>query len=254
MILAARDERALTEVLVIAAAVSAQDPRERPLEQAAAADQAHAKWKDERSEFLAFLNLWHAFDEQWQHQTSSKQRAWCRSNFLSYLRMREWRDIHGQLHALCAEHGWKENDKPAAYDAIHRALLAGLLGNIGLKSEAEPHYLGARGIRFYPHPGSALAKKAGKWIMCAELVETSRLFGRCLARIEPEWLEQVGAHLVKRHVYEPHWEKTAGQVMAWERATIHGLLLYARRPVAYARFDPKLCRDIFIRDALVTAR
>ena len=251
MILAARDERALTEVLVIAAAVSAQDPRDRPMEQAAAADQAHARWKDERSEFLAFLKLWHAFDEQWQHQTSSKQRAWCRSNFLSYLRMREWRDIHGQLHALCAEHGWKENDKPAAYDAIHRALLAGLLGNIGLKSEAEPHYLGARGIRFYPHPGSALAKKAGKWIMCAELVETSRLFGRCLARIEREWLEQVGAHLVKRHVYEPHWEKNAGQVMAWERATIHGLLLYARRPVAYARFDPKLCRDIFIRDALV---
>jgi ATP-dependent helicase HrpA len=251
MILAARGEGALREVLVIAAALSLQDPRERPQEQAGAADQAHARWKDERSEFLAYLKLWQAFDEQWQHQSSARQRAWCRSNFVSYLRMREWRDIHGQLHSLCAEHGWKESEKPASFEAIHRALLAGLLGNIGLKSEAEPHYLGARGIRFFPHPGSALAKKAGKWIVCAELVETTRLFGRCLARIEPEWLEQVGGHLVKRHVYEPHWSKSAGQVMAWERATLHGLLLYARRPVSYSRIDPAACREVFIRDALV---
>jgi ATP-dependent helicase HrpA len=251
MILAAREEGALAEVLVIAAALSVQDPRERPAEQAGSADQAHAKWRDERSEFLAYLKLWQAFDALWQHQSQSKQRDWCRANFLSYLRMREWRDIHGQLHALCAEHGWRENQQPAGYDAIHRALLAGLLGNIGLKAEAEPHYLGARGMRFFPHPGSALAKKAGRWIVCAELVETSRLFGRCLAKIEPEWLERVGAHLIRRHVYDPHWEKNAGQVMAWERATLHGLTLYARRPVAYGRIDPKLARETFIREALV---
>ncbi|HWS13587.1 MAG TPA: ATP-dependent RNA helicase HrpA [Rhodocyclaceae bacterium] len=251
MILAAREEGALAEVLVIAAALSVQDPRDRPAEQAGSADQAHAKWRDERSEFLAYLKLWQAFDALWQHQSQSKQREWCRANFLSYLRMREWRDIHGQLHGLCAEHGWRENQQPAGFDAIHRALLAGLLGNIGLKAEAEPHYLGARGIRFFPHPGSALAKKAGRWIVCAELVETSRLFGRCLAKIEPEWLERVGAHLVRRHVYDPHWEKNAGQVMAWERATLHGITLYARRPVAYGKIDPKLARETFIREALV---
>ncbi|MGB0129556.1 MAG: ATP-dependent RNA helicase HrpA, partial [Rhodocyclaceae bacterium] len=251
MILASRDESSLREMQVIAAALSVQDPRDRPMERAAAADQAHARWKDERSEFLGFLKLWIAFDEVWQHQSSNKQRAWCKDNFLSYLRMREWRDVHGQLHTVCAEHGWRENTEPASYDSVHRALLAGLLGNIGSKSESDPHFLGAHGIKFFPHPGSALAKKAGRWIVCAELVETTRLFGRCLARIEPEWLEQVGAHLVKRQVFEPHWSKSTGQVMAYERATLHGLTLHARRPVSYTRFDRELCREIFIRQALV---
>ncbi len=251
MILAARDEGCLREVLIIAAALSVQDPRERPQEQAGAADQTHAKWKDEKSEFLAWLKLWQAFDQVWRHESSNKQRAWCRQHFLNYLRMREWRDIHAQLHTLATEHGWRENQLPAPYDAVHRALLAGMLGNIGVRSEEEGHYLGARGIRFWPHPGSALAKKAGKWIVAAELVETTRLFARCLARIEPEWLEQVGAHLVKRHVYEPHWEKRSGQVRAWERATLYGLVLYGRRPVSYGRIDPRLSREIFIREALV---
>ncbi len=251
MVLAARDAGSLREVLVIAAALSVQDPRERPQETAGSADQAHAKWKDERSEFLAFLKLWQQFDEVWQHQSQRKQREWCRTHFLNYLRMREWRDVHAQLHVLAAEHGWRENERPAGYEQVHRALLAGLLGNIGCKAEDDAHYLGARGIKFFPHPGSTLAKKAGKWIVAAELVETTRLYGRCLAKIEPEWLEQVGAHLVKRHYYEPHWEKRAAQVAAFERATLYGLVLHARRRVAFGPLDPPLAREIFIREALV---
>jgi ATP-dependent helicase HrpA len=255
MILAARDGHCLREMLIIAAALSVQDPRERPQEQAATADQAHAKWRgdeqQQRSEFLAWLNLWKAFDAEWAHASQRKQRDWCRKHFLSYLRMREWREVHAQLHTLCGEHSWRENEKPANFDQIHKALLAGLLGNIGLKSEEEGHYLGARGIRFWPHPGSALAKKAGRWIVAAELVETTRLYARCLAKIEPEWLEEVGAHMVRKSVYDPHWEKKTGQVRAWERGTLHGLVLYAKRPVAYSRIDPKLARELFIREGLV---
>jgi ATP-dependent helicase HrpA len=255
MILAARDGHCLREMLVIAAALSVQDPRERPPEQAGTADQAHAKWRgdeqQQRSEFLAWLNLWKAFDAEWTHASQRKQRDWCRKNFLNYLRMREWREVHAQLHTLCGEHSWRENEKPATFEQIHKALLAGLLGNVGLKSEEEGHYLGARGIRFWPHPGSALAKKAGRWIVAAELVETTRLYARCLAKIEPEWLEEVGAHLVKRHVYDPHWEKKTGQVRAWERGTLHGLVLYAKRPVTYSRIDPALARELLIREGLV---
>jgi ATP-dependent helicase HrpA len=255
MMLAARDGHCLREMLVIAAALSVQDPRERPQEQAGAADQAHAKWRgneqQQRSEFLAWLNLWQAFGEVWTHESQRKQRDWCRRHFLNTLRMREWREVHAQLHTLCGEHSWRENEKPATYEQIHKALLAGLLGNVGLKSEEEGHYLGARGIRFWPHPGSALAKKAGRWIVAAELVETTRLYARCLAKIEPEWLEEVGAHLVKRHVYDPHWEKKSGQVRAWERGTLHGLVLYAKRPVTYSRIDPQLARELFIREGLV---
>ena len=251
MILAARQEGCLAEMLIIASALAAQDPRDRPQESAAAADQAHAKWKDEKSEFLAYLKLWHAADELWKHDSSNKQRQWCRQNFVSWLRLREWRDVHGQLGSMCHEHGWKENEQPASYDAIHRALLAGLLGHIGLKHEAEPYYLGARGIKFFIHPGSALVKKAGRWIVAAELVETSRLFGRCIAKVEPEWLESVGAHLIRSHIYEPHWEKGPGQVVAWERVTLHGLMLHAKRRVHYGPSDPKLAREILLRSALV---
>jgi ATP-dependent helicase HrpA len=254
MILAARKEGCLREVLIIAAALSSQDPRERPPEQAGSADQAHAKWKDEKSEFLFWTKLWHATDEVWRHESSSKQRQWCRSNFLSWMRVREWRDIHSQLHTLCAEHSWKENELPASFDAIHKALLTGLLGHIGLKSEEEQHYLGARGIKFFIHPGSTLQKKAGRWIMAGELIDTSRLFARTIAKIEPEWLEQVSAHLVRRHSYEPHWEKNSGQVVAWERATLHGILLYAKRRISFGPKDPKLARELFIRGALVNAQ
>ncbi|KYC29402.1 ATP-dependent RNA helicase HrpA [Sterolibacterium denitrificans] len=257
MILAGRELGALQEVLVIAAALSIADPRERPPDRAGAADQAHARWKDERSEFLAWLKLWQAADEIWKHESSSKQKAWCKQNFISWLRLREWRDIHGQLHSLCAEHGWRENQLPASYEALHCALLTGLLGNLGLKSEEAGHYLGAHGIKFFIHPGSTLVKKAGRWIVAAELVETSRLFARCVAKIEPEWLEQVGGHLLRKHVDAPHWEKNSGQVVAFERATLHGLLLYAKRRVSFGRpgqagaAEVKLARELFIRDALV---
>jgi ATP-dependent helicase HrpA len=251
MLLAARDFGCLKEMLVIAAALSVQDPRERPQEQAGAADQAHAKWKDEKSEFLSYLKLWAAADEVWKHESSSKQKAWCRANFVSWLRLREWRDVHGQLMTLCHEHGWRENQLAASYEAIHKALLTGLLGHIGLINEEDKNYLGARGIKFWIHPGSALAKKAGRWVVAAELVETSRLFARCVAKIEPEWLEQVGAHLLRRHVYEPHWEKNAGQVVAYERVTLHGLTLHAKRRIHYGPKDPKLAREILIRGALV---
>ena len=255
MVLGARDEGALDEVLVIASALAIPDPRERPTEAAGAADQAHARFRgleaQQKSEFLWFVNLWRAFDHEWQHQSQSKQRAWCRQHFVNYLRMREWRDVHSQLVALVHEQGWRLNEKPAEFEPLHRALLTGLLGNIGCKVEDEGHYLGARGIKFFLHPGSALAKKAGKWVVAAELVETSRLFARCLARIEPEWLERVGAHLIRRHYLDPHWEKRSGQVVAFERATLHGLVVVPRRPVSYSKFDPALCRQIFIRSALV---
>ncbi len=251
MILAAREQGCLKEVLIIAAALGTQDPRDRPQEQAAAADQAHAKWKDEKSEFLSYLKLWHAADEIWKHETSNKQRQWCRQNFINWLRLREWRDVHGQLMTLCHEHGWKENQLPGSYEAIHKALLTGLLGHIGLKNEEDQNYLGARGIKFFIHPGSSLVKKAGRWIIAAELVETSRLFARCVARIEPEWLEQVGAHLIRRHVFEPHWEKSAGQVVAWERITLHGLLLHAKRRINYGPLAPQEARTILLRGALV---
>ena len=256
MILAARDFGCLAEMLVIASAVSVQDPRERPQEKSGSADQAHAQWKDEKSEFLSWLKLWKASDEVWKHETSNKQRQWCRQNFISWMRLREWRDVYGQLVTLCHEHGWKENQIAGSYEAIHKSLLTGLLGNVGLKSEEDAHYLGARGIKFFIHPGSSLVKKAGRWIVVAELVETSRLFARCVAKIEPEWLEAVGGHLIKSHVFDPHWEKGPGQVAAWERVTLHGLLIHARRRVSYGKpggpiEETRLAREILIRSALV---
>ncbi|MBL8481224.1 MAG: ATP-dependent RNA helicase HrpA, partial [Rhodocyclaceae bacterium] len=260
MILAARDGGALREVLVIAAALSAQDARERPEEKAGSADQAHGQFHDagegERaSEFLWYWKLWQAFDQEWQHASSAKQRQWCRARFLNFLRMREWRDVHAQLHALAAEHGWRENAQPATYEQIHRALLAGLLGNLGCRIEdarpGEPPYLGARGIKFWPHPGSRLGKKAGRWIVAAELVETTRLYARTLARVEPEWIERVGAHLLRRSVYEPHWAKARGEAMAWERGVLYGLPLYLRRPVRYAPIDGAAARELMLRMGLV---
>jgi ATP-dependent helicase HrpA len=159
MILAAREHNCLREVLIIASALGTQDPRDRPPEAAGSADQAHAKWKDEKSEFLSYLKIWQAADEVWKHETSNKQRQWCRHNFINWLRLREWRDVHGQLMTLCHEHGWKENQIPASYEAIHKALLTGLLGHVGLIAEEDKNYLGARGIRFYIHPGSSAGEE-----------------------------------------------------------------------------------------------
>ena len=251
MILAAKSEGSLAEVLVIAAALSVQDPRERPLDRAQAADTAQKRFDDERSDFIAYLKLWAFFEEALAHRKSNRKlREACHDHFLSFNRMREWRDVHAQLKELVSEMGWRASETPANYVQIHRALLAGLLGNIGMKTE-EGNYLGARGIKFWVHPGSGVAKKAGRWIMAAELTETTRLYGRCIAAIEPDWLESVGKHLVRRHQYDPHWEKKPAQVAAFERGTLYGLPLYSNRRVHYGPMDPVESRRIFIRQALV---
>mgnify|MGYP001055501804 CR=1 FL=1 len=250
MVLAAREEQCLAEVLVIAAALSVQDPRERPAERTQAADEAHKKFTDEKSDFLGYLKLWKFFEEALHHHSNRKLHRLCREHYLSYIRMREWRDVYTQLKELVGEQGWRLNDKPATYAQIHRALLTGLLGNIGLKQE-DGHYLGARGIKFHIHPGSALARKSPRWVMAAELTETTRLYARVVAGIEPEWLGSVGAHLIKRHQYEPHWEKKPAHVAAFERATLYGLPVYTNRRIHYGPLDPEESRRIFIRQALV---
>jgi ATP-dependent helicase HrpA len=327
MILEARDRQALDEVLVIASALSVQDVRDRPMEAQQAADQAHVKFDDEKSEFSGYLKLWKWLEEARggpstssgrtgirpqvgteirpqvgteirpqvgagirpqvgagirqqvgagvsaghppsvraepveapRHKLSNRQyEQLLRQNFVSIRRVREWRDIHSQLHTVVAEHKWRLNASPASYEQLHMSMLAGLLGNIGWKMEdgaaagaAQSEYLGARAIKFYRHPGAHLSKKPGRWIIAAELVETTRLFGRGIANIEPQWIEQVGAHLLKKQLLDPHWEKKAAEVMALERATLYGLVIYSGRRVNYGKVDMQAAREIFIREALV---
>ncbi|MDP9044774.1 MAG: ATP-dependent RNA helicase HrpA [Pseudomonadota bacterium] len=256
MILEARTREALTEVLVIAAAFSVQDVRDRPIEQQQAADQAHKQFDDERSEFMGDLKLWNWLEQarggHGEHKVSQRrQEQQLRDHFISPRRVREWRDIHTQLHTVVAEHRWRLNGSPATYEQIHLSMLAGLLGNVGCKSDDDDFYLGARGIRFYKHPGANLSKKPGRWIVAAELVETTRLFGRSIAAIEPLWLERVGAHVIKKQLLEPHWEKKAAEVIALERATLYGLVIYSNRRVNFGQVDAALAREIFIREALV---
>jgi ATP-dependent helicase HrpA len=246
MLVAARDEGCLAEVRIIAAALSVQDPRERPLERAEAADERHARFDDEQSDFLAFLKLW-------KLQEGAGLRRIYRENFLSYPRMREWRDVHEQLQRTLAEMDWPESsvrpEKAEGYRAIHRALLTGLLGNVGMKEE-EGAYTGARGIKLWVHPGSG-TRKPGKWIVAGELVETTRLFARNVAAVEPRWLEEIGGHVLKRSRGDPHWEKDRAEVVALERGTLYGLPVYLNRRVPFAPHNPDLARDIFIRSALV---
>ncbi|OQW94002.1 MAG: ATP-dependent RNA helicase HrpA [Beggiatoa sp. IS2] len=251
MILAAKQENCLTEVLIIASALTIQDPRERPFDAQEAADSAQKRFNDETSDFLSFLKLWHFFQEQAHHLSKNKLRQLCHEHFLSYLRMQEWQDIHHQLHTLIREMGWQPNQPEADFAAIHRALLAGLLGNVAVKSLEESHYLGTRGLKLYLFPGSSLFKKQPKWLMAAELVETTRLYARCSAKINPEWIEQVAGHLCQHHYFEPHWEKRPAQVAAFERVTLYGLPIVPKRKVNYGAIDPKLSREVFIRQALV---
>jgi ATP-dependent helicase HrpA len=257
MILEARQRHALDEVLVIASALSVQDVRDRPMEAQAQADQAHAKFDDEKSEFSGYLNLWRWLNDArgghgTEHKLSHRQyEQLLRQNFINVRRVREWRDTHSQLLTVVAEHQWKPNTQPASYEQLHKSMLAGLLGNIGCKLDDEDVYLGARGIKFHRHPGAHLKKKPGRWIVVAELVETTRLFGRGIAAIEPQWLEDVGAHLVKKQLLDPHWEKKTAEVVAFERATLYGLTIYNGRRKAYGTVDPVGARDIFIRQALV---
>ena len=303
MILEARERGALSEVLVIASALSLQDVRDRPMEAQQQADQQHAKFDDEKSEFSGYLTLWNwlqqarggtpptlasarvqkdqarkkapnqAFlpvaqrasgaqpqpappsalaDAAPSHKLSNRQyEQLLRQNFINVRRVREWRDVHSQLLTVVAEHKWELNPKPASYEELHNSMLAGLLGNIGFKPEEEDVYLGARGIKFHRHPGAHLRKKPGRWIVCAELVETTRLFGRGIANIDPTWLEEVGGHLLKKQLLDPHWEKKAAEVVAFERATLYGLVVYSGRRKPFDKVDPQAAREMFIRQALV---
>lgn len=313
MILEARERRALAEVLIIASALSVQDVRDRPMEAQQQADQAHAKFDDEKSEFSGYLRLWKWLSDARggkvvaksrkemaaQHAPAAKpnarnqaflpvsqrasgaqvegtveerlalfnpaeqadeathkisNRQWeqlLRQNFINIRRVREWRDIHSQLLTVVKEQKWLLNNEAAGYEAVHLSMLSGLLGNIGYKAEESESYLGAHGIKFHPHPGAHLSKKPGRWIVAAEQVETSRLYGRGIAAIEPQWLEEVGGHLLKKQLLDPHWSKKQADVVALERATLYGLVVYNGRRVSYGRVDPHEARNLFIRQALV---
>ncbi len=250
MLLAARQESCLREVLVSVAALTVQDPRERPLEKQSAADEKHRRFRDEHSDFLALLKLWEYYHEQARALSKNQLRHLCQAEFLSFVRMREWHDLHHELLGLSTEMGMRLNEEAAPYASLHRALLTGLLGHLGLKQE-ENVYLGARGRNFYLFPGSGLFKKRPRWVAAAEVVETSRLYARTVARIEPEWVEGLAEHLLKRSYAEPHWEKRSAQVTALERVTLYGLPIIANRRVNYGPLDPALARELFIRHALV---
>ncbi|MEU1315113.1 ATP-dependent RNA helicase HrpA [Streptomyces tibetensis] len=254
MVLEADRNGCVREVMVIAAALSIQDPRERPADKQAQADQQHARFKDETSDFLAYLNLWRYLREQQKERGSSSFRRMCKQEYLNFLRIREWQDIYTQLRTVAKQMGIHLNEDDAPADRIHLSLLAGLLSHIGMKDVkegAKNEYLGARNAKFAVFPGSALFKKPPRFVMSAELVETSRLWARVNARIEPEWVEPLAAHLVKRTYSEPHWEKDQAAVMAYEKVTLYGVPIVAQRKVNYGRIDPEISRELFIRNALV---
>lgn len=275
MLVVARDTNCLHELLIIGSALSVQDPRERPVDKQQQADEKHRliyaaantensvegsnsdKGKDndtkpeKKSDFLFYLNLWHIYEDQRKHLSQNQLRKFCKQNLLSYTRLQEWRDIYQQIYTLFKEQGVKLNQSDASYEDIHQALLSGLLGNIGNKSLEGNEFLGPRNIRYFIHPGSWQAKKPPKWIMCAELVETTKLYGRIVAQIEPEWVEILATHLIKRSYSEPHWEKGPAQVSAFERTSLYGITLCPKRRINYGPIDPVLSREIFIREALV---
>ncbi|HZE31083.1 MAG TPA: ATP-dependent RNA helicase HrpA [Actinoallomurus sp.] len=263
MVLEADKNGCVREVMVITAALSIQDPRERPTEKRQAADEKHARFADKESDFLAYLNLWEYLRERQKELSGNQFRRLCKQEYLHYLRVREWQDIFGQLRQVGKDLGVTLNSTPADPQHVHISLLAGLLSHIGLMDETKKdsggpdrrrgprEYDGARSARFAIFPGSALAKKPPRWVMAAELVETSRLWARIAAKIEPEWVEPLAGHLVKRTYSEPHWEKNQGAVMAYEKVTLYGVPIVAQRKVNYARIDPEMCRDLFIRNALV---
>ncbi|MFD7321509.1 ATP-dependent RNA helicase HrpA [Streptomyces sp. NPDC059875] len=254
MVLEADKNGCVREVMVIAAALSIQDPRERPAEKQAQADQQHARFKDETSDFLAFLNLWRYIREQQKERGSSSFRRMCKQEYLNFLRIREWQDIYAQLRTVAKQMGIHLNEEDAPEQSVHTSLLAGLLSHIGMKDVkegAKNEYLGARSAKFAVFPGSALFKKPPRFIMSAELVETSRLWARVNAKIEPEWIEPLAQHLIKKTYSEPHWEKDQAAVMAIEKVTLYGVPIVTDRKVNYGRIDPEASRDLFIRNALV---
>src|SRR5690554_4802101 len=241
---------ALREVIIVASALSVQDPRERPHDKRQAADQKHKEYSDEESDFITLINLWDLYNEQRQELSQSQLRRWCQKHFLSFMRLREWRDVHRQLHLSIRDLELKENTEPADYRAVHCSLLAGLLSQIGFKQE-KGEYLGARNRRFKIFPASGVFKKAPKWVMAAELLETSQLFAHQVARIEPDWVEAPARHLIKKSWMEPHWEKKRAQVVATEQVTLFGLIIVPKRKVNYGAIDPVASHEIFIRSALV---
>ncbi|GAB3544231.1 ATP-dependent helicase HrpA [Actinopolyspora lacussalsi] len=260
MIVEAETNGCVHETMVVAAGLSIQDPRERPAEHQQAADQQHARFNNKQSDFLAYLNLWQYLREQRKELSGNQFRRMCRNEYLNYIRVREWQDLYSQLRQMVNSLDISINDEPADEDRVHQSLLAGLLSHIGLKDterksgsnrRSGTEYLGARGAKFAIFPGSALFKKQPQWVMAAELVETSRLWARTVAKVEPAWIERLAGHLVKRHYSEPHWEKDKGAVMAYERVTLYGVPLVAGRKVNYGRVEPELCRELFIRHALV---
>lgn len=250
MIIAATEYHCLAEILVIVSALSIQDPRERPHDKQQQADEARAQFADNKSDFVSLVNLWNFYHEQRKHLSQSKLRKLCKTNFLSYIRMEEWRDIHQQLHSVCSELKLRENSEAAGYANVHQALLCGLLSNIGFKQEKN-EYLGARNSKFSIFPGSAQQKKPPKWLMAASLMETSRLFAHTVASIEPEWIERQAEHLLKRSYTEPHWQKKTATVAAYEKTSLFGLVINPQRKVNYGPLDPALAREVFIREALV---
>jgi ATP-dependent helicase HrpA len=251
MILQADAEGCVREILVIAAALSIPDPRERPADREDAARQKHARFNDEHSDFTSYLNLWRYLGEQRKERSGNAFRRMCREEFLHYLRIREWQDLTGQLRSIARDLGIRESDEPADPARVHAALLAGLLSHIGLREGDSRDYAGARNAKFVLAPGSVLTKKPPRWIVVADLVETSRLFGRTAARIQPEVVERIAGDLVQRSYSEPHWDAERGAVMAFERVTLYGLPLVPRRRVGYSTVDPQLARELFIRHALV---
>ncbi|XVV35962.1 ATP-dependent RNA helicase HrpA [Streptomyces sp. CA-100214] len=254
MVLEADKNGCVREVMVIAAALSIQDPRERPSDKQAQADQQHARFKDETSDFLAFLNLWRYVREQQKERGSSSFRRMCKQEYLNFLRIREWQDIYTQLRTVAKQMGIHLDEQDAPDDRVHVSLLAGLLSHVGMKDVkegAKNEYLGARNAKFAIFPGSALFKKPPRFVMSAELVETSRLWARVNAKIEPEWVEPLAGHLLKRTYSEPHWEKDQAAVMAYEKVTLYGVPIVAQRKVNYGRIDPEVSRELFIRNALV---
>ncbi|MBF0620693.1 MAG: ATP-dependent RNA helicase HrpA [Magnetococcales bacterium] len=251
MLLAARENGSLTELLIIVSAMSVQDPRESPAHAKESARQAHALLNGDNSDFITLVNLWNTIETQRQNApTRSQYRKWLKKNYLAYMRIREWQDIHRQISHQIRGMGGHRNQKAADYNSIHQAILTGLLGNIGFKSEKHS-YTGGHGSRFHVFPGSGLFKKSPKWLMAGELVETTRLYARTCARIEPEWIERAAVHLIRKSYSDPHWEKRAGQVVAYERVTLYGLIIVPQRKVNFGPIDPETSRELFIRAALV---
>lgn len=251
MVLEAPRLGCLKEVMIIASALSIQDPRERPSDKQQASDEKHRRFVDEDSDFVTLINLWHYLQEQQKALNSNAFRRQCKQDYLNYLRVREWQDVYFQIHQSMREMDYKLNDQPANYDSLHSAILVGLLSHIGSKDAEKNEYQGARNARFNIFPASGLFKKQPKWVMSAELVETSKLWARIVAKIQPEWIEPLAKHLIKRSYSEPHWSKKSAAVMAYEKVTLYGVPIVAKRAVNYGAIDVPLSREIFIRSALV---